>query len=94
MPKLRFVREMREVDAAPGETILDAAGRAGIVVARGFWELMPCRSGFCGACRVWVEPPRVTPPKFWERRKHKKLLGRRLACQCSATGDCDVTTMP
>jgi ferredoxin len=104
MPKVSFEMESVAVDIAPGQTIYDAARKAGIVLTRGFAEARGAcgGKGFCSGfgCAVFLRAPdpttAVSPPTWKERWLHRKLLKnrKRLACQCSPLRDLTVVTIP
>ncbi len=82
MPNIRITQGKRSICAA-----FDAASRLGEVLsANGFEYQRPCGGrGACGKCAVAVSGA-VSPPTESERR-----FGRRLACQITLLGDCEVT---
>lgn len=101
MPKITFERELIDVDVRPGETLLDAAEKAGIDVFRGMWPGLHCNrvKGWCNRCKVWVTPssPQAVNPPTLKERSPLKLGGRvsgtlRLACQVQVQGDVVVHT--
>ena len=103
MPKVTFEMESATVDIPDGATIYEAAGRAGIVLQRGFAAAYPCGGrGRCPgmACAVFLRAPdpdsAVSPPTWREKWFHRRLLKtrKRLACQCSPKRDLTVVTMP
>jgi len=73
-------------DCEPGDTILQAALRAGTGLP------YECNSGGCGSCQIelasgevaelWPEAPGLSP--------RARERGRRLACQCVPAGDCTI----
>lgn len=66
-------REAVSFECSPGETLLDAAARAG-------WELpYSCRRGTCESCRAPVLEGEVSPPARED--------GTALLCQAKACGD-------
>ena len=80
--QVRFLPEGAEVDVLPGTTILEAAGRANIIVET------PCGgAGTCGQCRVRVLQ-NAPPPSPMEERSFSRTelaAGWRLACQARVT---------
>jgi uncharacterized 2Fe-2S/4Fe-4S cluster protein (DUF4445 family) len=83
VPKL-VVEGFGAIEAARGETLLEALRRGGVPVAAGCGGL-----GLCGLCRVKVLGGELSEPTARER----ELLGRqldggwRLACQARVLGD-------
>ena len=103
MPKISFEMESVTVDVPDGATIWEAAGKARIVLQRGFAAAHPCAGkGTCSgmACAVFLrtgDPVNaVSPPTWREKFFHRRIFksGKRLACQCSPKHDLTVVTMP
>lgn len=63
----------RVIDAAPGETVLDAADRAGIRLSR------QCRNGTCGTCRAGIVSGEIAQGRAAD--------GSALLCRAVPTGD-------
>ena len=75
-----------------GETLLDAARRAGVPLANSCGAV-----GICGRCKVRVVAgtEALTPPTTPEANtaaSRSFAADERLACQAVVTGDCTVTT--
>lgn len=90
MPAVRFLPDEEVVEAAEGETLLEAALRAGIPATHACGG-----NARCSTCRVLVVADRdaLTPVEQAERRLLAPLgLDRpiRLACQARATSDVTV----
>ncbi len=66
--------------AEPGETLLDAARRAGLARA---WR---CRNGKCGSCRAWLQRGRVHTPAG-EPLETDDAAEPVLLCQAQAASD-------
>jgi ferredoxin len=103
VPKISFEMESVTVDVPDGATIWDAAGKARIVLQRGFAAVHPCPGrGICSgtACAVFLRTgdPRsaVSPPTWREKLFHRRIFksGKRLACQTVPKRDLTVVTMP
>jgi ferredoxin len=97
VPKVHFLNEAIEVEAASGQTLREIAEQHGIVLVRGLFPGLHCRGrGICGRCRVWAMPRgegALTPLTFWERLRRYRGA-RRLACQAKVMGDVEVRTTP
>ena len=101
MPKVSFEMESVTVEIPEGQTLWDAAQKAGIVLQRGFAAAHPCQGkGYCtgGACSIFLRAPdgAVSPPTWKERFLHRRLFRnhKRLARQCVPKRDLTVVTMP
>jgi ferredoxin len=103
MPKVFFEMESVSVDIDAGQTIYDAARKAGIQLARGFSGAHECGGhGKCVGmgCAVFLRAPdqsqAVSPPTWKERWLHSRALKnkKRLACQAAPLRDLTVVTIP
>lgn len=92
MPTVTFIPLYIEVRTLPGETILDAAIKAGLPVANS------CSGeGVCGGCRMRVVSgaEHLDPPTAREKeimRKYQYTGDERAACVVTPHGDITVTT--
>lgn len=105
MPRVRFLREGVEVEAADGSDLRSVAREAGVQLYAGPHRLLNCHGmGSCGSCRVLLENGTEggLAPAGAKERVRKTLsyfaIGRgdelRLACQAKVVGDVDVMTQP
>ena|SRR5437867_1793860 len=103
MFKVFFEMESVAAEVEPGQTIYDAAKKAGVQLNRGFSGIHSCGGkGTCAGtgCAVFLRAPdqskAVSPPTWKERWFHRRILKnrRRLACQCSPLRDLTVVTTP
>ena len=110
MPKIKFVKEKKEVEVEPGANLRKVALREGIEIYPGLHKYFPfnCHGfGHCASCKVHVTKglDNVSPQGFFE--KLRLLLGPltffarlghekdlRLACQTRVNGDIEVETQP
>ena len=108
MPKIRFVKEKKEVEVEPGANLRKAAIKAGVQLYPGFHQYVNCMGfGQCASCRVHVTKglENVSPQGFFEKLRlltgpitffarlgHEQDL--RLACQARINGDVEVETQP
>jgi uncharacterized 2Fe-2S/4Fe-4S cluster protein (DUF4445 family) len=81
--RITFQPSGRTVHVLPGSNLLEAAGRAGIVLQT------PCGGkGTCGKCRVRVTPPDACRGKAGDTLSPGQLAaGHRLACQSRVVAD-------
>lgn len=81
----------RRINSDAGDSLLDAAQRAGIVI-----NATCGGSGFCGRCIVQVMSGAVSPPTLTEEAELGEELdqGWRLACQAQIEGDVKVHIPP
>lgn len=104
MPKVKFLRENREVEVDDGANLRKAAMKAGIQLYPGIHRFLNCR-GFsqCGECRVYVKKgmENTNRPGLIERARVGLSFFRighedevRLACQTKVNGDVEVYTQP
>jgi ferredoxin len=108
MPKIKFVKEKKEVEVEQGANLRQVAMREGIELYPGIHQYVNCMGfGQCASCRVHVtkgvenvsrqgifEKLRLIggPITFFARLGHEKDL--RLACQARINGDIEVETQP
>ena len=87
MPRIRFLPDAMDVEIGEGETVLEAAVRAGIPLAH-----ICGGHGRCSTCRVVIQEglehcrPRSGPEELIARQLRFDA-GIRLACQTMVTGD-------
>jgi ferredoxin len=108
MPKVKFVKEKKEVEVEPGANLRKVALREGIQIYPGIHQYVNCL-GFaqCASCRVNIKKgiENVSPQGLWEKFRltvgpdtwfarlgHEQEL--RLACQARVNGDIEVETQP
>ncbi len=108
MPKVKFVKEKKEVEVEAGANLRKVALREGIQLYPGIHQYVNCL-GFaqCASCRVNITKgiENVSPQGLWEKFRltvgpdtwfarlgHEKEL--RLACQTRVNGDIEVETQP
>lgn len=98
MPRIRLVREGRDLEVPEGANPREALLAAGVEVYRAPDGLLNCRGhGLCGTCLVEAEPREALGPVT---RLEKGRLWRygerpmRLSCQSTVGGDCRVFTRP
>lgn len=110
MPKVKFVKEKKEIDVPVGANLRKEARKAGIEVYSGIHKVLNCRGmGMCCSCRVHVKKGQENLKKqgFWEKLNLRNFLNPfgffarlnhedelRLSCQTKVTGDCEVETTP
>jgi ferredoxin len=110
MPKVKFVREKKEVDIEPGANLRKVALQEGIELYPGihkYWFANCHGLGNCASCRVQIRKgvENLSPQGIFE--KLRLLLGPitffarlghekdlRLACQARVMGDVEVETQP
>jgi len=86
-PKVNFLPENQHVHVLPGTTVLEAAGRANIIIDT------PCgRRGTCGQCKVVIAENAPDPNEAERAALSADELARgvRLACQAEITRDLTV----
>ena len=104
MPKVRFVREDKEVECAQGANLRKVALEAGIQLYPGVHKYLNCH-GFsqCGECRVYIKEgmENTNKPNLLEKARtaagffnigHEDEV--RLSCQTKVLGDIEVYTQP
>lgn len=108
MPKVKFVKEKKEIEVLDGANLRKEARKAGIEIYPGVHKIANCRGfGLCCSCRMNIKQGRdnVSQPGFWEkfnflinpigffaRVNHEDEL--RLSCQTTVHGDIEVETQP
>jgi ferredoxin len=108
MPKIKFVKEKKEIEVEPGTNLRKAAMKDGIELYPGIHQYVNCM-GFaqCASCRVRITKgiENVSPQGLWERFRLRfgpdtwfATLGNekelRLSCQARVNGDIEVETQP
>jgi 2Fe-2S ferredoxin len=104
MPKIKFLREEREIEVKEGENLRQAALRAGIQLYPGIHKYLNCHGlAQCGECRVHIKKGMENTSKpgllEWARSRFSFFrIGHedevRLACQTKVLGDIEVYTQP
>lgn len=104
MPKVRFVKENREIEVPEGSNLRQAALDAGIQVYRLRHRLLNCHGrGKCGTCRVLIRKGMqnaspISPKEQSRLRLSLLYTGNpdqlRLSCQTQVLGDMEVETAP
>ena len=104
MPKVRFLREKKEIEVKEGENLRESALRNGIEVYRGAHKFLNCRGhGTCATCRVLIKNDTMKNASGMGIAEKVRLavsfvaIGEedmRLSCQVRVLGDLDVYTQP
>ncbi|MCH8828484.1 MAG: (2Fe-2S)-binding protein [Planctomycetes bacterium] len=110
MPKIKFIKEKKEIEVPEGANLRKEALKAGIEVYPGIhkkWFANCHGNGICCSCRVHVKKGQenVSKPGIWEKFNCAinpfgffSKLGHeqelRLSCQTKVYGDCEVETRP
>ena len=104
MPKIRFVRENKEVECEEGENLRKVALREGIDLYPGIHRVLNCHGlAQCAECRVYIKQgmENTNKPGLLERGRtaagffnigHEDEV--RLSCQTKVYGDIEVYTQP
>lgn len=108
MPKVKFLKEKKEIEVPAGANLRQEARKAGIEVYPGVHKVLNCHGlGLCCSCRMNIKSgcENVSKPGWWEkfnflinpigffaRIGHEEEL--RLSCQTSVQGDVEVETQP
>ena len=107
MPKIRFIKEKKEMEVPEGKNLREAAREQGVSVYEGVHKLLNCQVfGLCASCRVRVTKgmENVTPMSWYEKIRLSSPMIKmmypadeeqlRLSCQISVNGDIEVETSP
>jgi ferredoxin len=104
MPKIKFIREEREIEVEKGANLRKSAIKEGIQLYQGMSQTFNCHGfGQCAECRVLVKSgmENTSPPGMLEKMRAMMGFWRighedevRLACQTSVDGDIEVETQP
>src|SRR5438445_684235 len=110
MPKIKFVKEKKEVEVEPGANLRQVALKEGIQLYPGIhknWWANCHGLGECASCRVYITKgiENVSPQGWWEKLRFLRgpftffaRLGHehelRLACKTRVHGDLVVETQP
>jgi ferredoxin len=106
MPKVKFVKEKKEIEVAKGANLRDAMIANGVSVYRGIHQKSYANCGGhgrCGTCRVYVKDGEKNTSKKTLMEKMRTALAFfmighedevRLACQTSVEGDMTVEATP
>jgi len=105
MPKVKFIREKKEIEVPVGAILRDETLKAGIHVYAGINKFLNCYGhGACGTCRVLIKNDTMShsAPKgllekiriavSWFAIGVEKEI--RLSCQTKVVGDIEVFTRP
>ncbi|MBI4398564.1 MAG: (2Fe-2S)-binding protein [Candidatus Omnitrophica bacterium] len=105
MPKIRFLKEAKDVEVPSGANLRDSGLTHGVAMHRGINKYLNCLGhGTCGTCRVLVKNDTMkhcSPKGLWEKLRLALswfAIGVeseiRLSCQTKVLGDVDVETTP
>lgn len=104
MPKVKFLKEKKEIEVPDGTNLREEALKAGIDVYRWRHKWVNCRGhGTCGTCRVLIKKgmENTSPPEPRERLRLAASLvaigfegEMRLSCKTKVLGDIEVETQP
>lgn len=104
MPKIKFLKEKKDVEVPAGTNLRQAMLDHGIPVYEGIHTKLNCGGrGTCGSCRVYVKDgdKGLSPPGLLEKMRSALAfyaIGHedevRLSCQTSVTGDCAIEGTP
>jgi ferredoxin len=104
MPKVKFIKEKKEIDVQQGANLREEARKAGIQVYPGLNKYLNCMGmGTCGTCRVLVKKgiENVGPKSFIEKLTLLRMFSTighenemRLSCQTTVNGDVEIETQP
>ena len=105
MPKVRFLKEAKEIEVPAGANLRDEARKAGVEVYAGINKYLNCLGhGTCGTCRVLIKNDTMkncSPKGLFEKIRLALswfAIGCenevRLSCQTKVMGDVDVETTP
>jgi ferredoxin len=108
MPKIKFVKEKKDIEVEPGANLRKAALKEGIQLYPGIHRYVNCMGfGQCASCRVKITKgmENVSRRGWWERLRLSAgpdtwfaWLGNestlRLACRTRVNGDIEVETQP
>lgn len=105
MPKIKFIREQKEIEVPAGANLREESLKAGVAVYSGVNKYLNCYGlGSCGTCRVLIKNDTMknASPKRWKEKLRLALswfaIGAekevRLSCQTRVNGDIEVYTRP
>lgn len=105
MPKVKFIKEQKEIEVPVGANLREEATKAGIAVYKGINKYLNCYGhGTCGTCRVLIKNDTMkncSPKGFFEKTRLALswfALGVenevRLSCKTKVMGDIEVYTQP
>lgn len=108
MPKIKFIKEKKEIEVEVGTNLRQAALAAKVELYPGIHRTFNCWGwGQCASCRVQITKglENVTRPTWWENLRltyfpdtwfaklgHEQDL--RLSCTTAVNGDIEVETQP
>ncbi|MBT4867410.1 MAG: 2Fe-2S iron-sulfur cluster binding domain-containing protein [Planctomycetaceae bacterium] len=108
MPKVKFVKEKKEVEVPNGANLRQEARKAGVDVYPGIHKVLNCQgNGMCCSCRMNIKEgsDRVSKQGLWEKMwfylnpiAFFARIGQednlRLSCQTTIHGDVEVESQP
>lgn len=105
MPKVKFIKEQKEIEVPAGANLREEALKAGIPVYNGINKFLNCYgNGTCGTCRVLIKNgtmKNASPKSFFEKMRLNLswfAIGCenevRLSCKTKVMGDIEVYTRP
>ena len=104
MPKVKFIRENKEIEVEKGSNLRKTAMKAGIQLYPGPHKYLNCHGlAQCGECRVYIKNgmEQTNRPNILEKARVRFSFFRigheeevRLACQTEVNGDIEVYTKP
>ncbi len=89
MARIKFLPDDKEAEIERGETLLDAARKAGVYVGA-----ICGGEGLCGKCRVVIKEGKVTDSSTEHLTREEVRAGYVLACQVSPLTDVTVEVPP
>jgi ferredoxin len=104
MPKIKFVKEKKEIEVPAGTNLREAMMENGITVYKGLDQQLNCRGhGLCATCRVYIKEgfDHAASPTLIEKMRtglsfyaigHEHEV--RLSCQTKVMGDMSVESTP
>ena len=103
MPKVKFVRENKEIDVKEGTNLRQAALKEGVELYPGVYKYLNCHGlAQCGECRVYIKQgmENTSSPGVLEKARVRFSFFRighetevRLACQTKVNGDIEVCSL-
>jgi ferredoxin len=104
MPKVKFIKEKKEIEVPEGANLREEAMKAGIQVYPGVNKYLNCfGNATCGTCKVLIKKgmENTGPKSFMEKVTLFRMFSAighenemRLSCQTRVNGDIEVETQP
>ena len=105
MPKIKFIKEKKEIEVPEGANLRKEGRSAGITMNPGIHKYLNCQGfGMCGSCRVRVVKGEENLSQKGLQEKMALAFNPpfeigeesdiRLACRCKITGDVEVESAP